>query len=188
MPPPLSHYCLQGKAWLRKRWESWQILWRWPPWMQRWWSESETCRREEGRTSGMAIVNFAWIRACVKSRTARWPRSAKMEAKKRMEIACWMHFRSWKVVCQYVFTSHCIIIVAFLPAHLPADWLNLAGLWLRVLDSWFDDAANWDKLKGLTYMHPYPQHIVATYGNSQTCHVWYHVYPPSGCACSLYHL
>jgi len=23
---------------LRKRWKSWQILWRWPPWMQRWWS------------------------------------------------------------------------------------------------------------------------------------------------------
>jgi len=23
---------------LRKRWESWQILWRRPPWMRRWWS------------------------------------------------------------------------------------------------------------------------------------------------------
>jgi len=32
------------------------------------WSESESCgRRGEGRTSGMAIANFAWIRACVKA-------------------------------------------------------------------------------------------------------------------------
>ena len=25
---------------------------------------------------------------------------------------------------------------------------------------------------GLTYIHLYPQHIVATYGYSQACHVW----------------
>ena len=36
----------------------------------------------EGRTSGMAIVNFAWIRACVKAGLPdELPSSAKMEAK-----------------------------------------------------------------------------------------------------------
>ena len=29
MVPP--HYCLDGKD----QWDSWQILWRWPPWMPR---------------------------------------------------------------------------------------------------------------------------------------------------------
>ena len=32
--------------------------------------------------------------------------------------------------------------------------------------------SNLKKLYGLTYIHPYPQHIVETYGYSPTCHVW----------------
>ena len=31
------------------------------------------------------------------------------------------------------------------------------------------------------YIHLYPQHIAATYGYSQTCHI----YPPSGCGISM---
>ena len=36
---------------LRKRW---QILWRWPPWIWRWWSESESCVGGEGKGEPMA--------------------------------------------------------------------------------------------------------------------------------------
>ena len=32
--------------------------------------------------------------------------------------------------------------------------------------------SNFRKFFGLTYIHPCPQHIVATYGYSQTCHIW----------------
>ena len=32
--------------------------------------------------------------------------------------------------------------------------------------------SNVEKLFGLTYIHPYPQHIVTIYSYSQTCHVW----------------
>jgi len=42
LPPSISHYCIEGEVWER---ESWQMLWRWPPWMWRWWSESESCER-----------------------------------------------------------------------------------------------------------------------------------------------
>jgi len=32
--------------------------------------------------------------------------------------------------------------------------------------------SNLEKLFDLTYIHPYPQHIVATYGYPKTYHVW----------------
>ena len=41
-----------------------EMKWKWVMWEE---------RRGEGRTTGMAIVNFAWIRACVKAGLAGWP-------------------------------------------------------------------------------------------------------------------
>ena len=43
-----------------------------------------------GRTSGMAIVNYAWLRACVKAGLLddpNYPDQQKWKPKKRMEIA-----------------------------------------------------------------------------------------------------
>jgi len=36
----------------KKRWESWQILWRQPSWIRRWWRVSHG-RRGRGRTSSV---------------------------------------------------------------------------------------------------------------------------------------
>jgi len=43
---------------------------------------------------------------------------------------------------------------------------------------------NLEKLFGLTYIHLYPLHVVATYGISRPAmYGRYRVYPPSGCGC-----
>jgi len=41
--PSINLSLLFRRRRLKKRWESWQLLWRWPPWMWRCWSESKLC-------------------------------------------------------------------------------------------------------------------------------------------------
>ena len=89
--------------------------------MQRWWCESESWEGE-GRTSGMAIVNFEDM--SLKTRLPDdpdYPDQQKWKAKKkRMEIPCWMQFWSWKIACQCVFSSRCIRSIS---ACTSSSWL-----------------------------------------------------------------
>ena len=58
-------------------------------------------------------------------------------------------------------------MVALAPMHI---WLLEVAM-LHMLCLYFL-WLNLEKLFGLTYIHLYPQHIVGTYGYSQTYHIW----------------
>ena len=97
---------------MRKRWESWKILRRWPPWIYRWRSEGELCVGGEGKGEVVVwLVKFVWIRACVKAGLPHDPDHPDQQKCKPKEewpntvIACWMHFRSWKIACQCDFST-----------------------------------------------------------------------------------
>ena len=90
MPPSISHFCLEGKT------EEERV--------------GKYCGNGRGddevRVSHLGgegrVVKFEWIRACVKARLPDNRISNNSGQKRRMEIECSMHFRSWKIVCQCV--------------------------------------------------------------------------------------
>ena len=131
------------------------MKWEWVMW------------KGEGRTSGIAIVNFEDE---FKNQTAGWPRlprSTKMEGKKRMEIPCWMQFWSWKIACQCVFSSRCICSIS---ACTSSSWLIYV-------------ATNQKNCECEGHEIPYPDHLEIPSFTLRTECVW--GWPLTSSACHI---
>ena len=95
----ITFYLLFRRRRPRTRWESWQILWRWPLGYRD--DEVRVSRVWElGRERENWLVEIAWTRACVKGRLLGHLISINASQNKEWEImviACWIHFCSWKI-------------------------------------------------------------------------------------------